>query len=116
MLVVDGLCAWCTGPPRLCGSETCSHFCFIFYGLCSLMLPTLPGYYTCFPVFLACYFRAELCQEALKCYVDNMMLKTPCYLPQNVLPVVTVTGLDIRWVGILSMDPRRGNDVVKANN
>lgn len=37
-------------------SETCSHFCFLLYNLCYLILPTLPEYDIGSPVFLRVLF------------------------------------------------------------
>lgn len=42
-----------------------------------------------------------------------MTLKAPCYLAQNMLPMVT-DWIGFRQVGISLMDQSEGNDVVKA--
>lgn len=65
VLVVDGLCAsWGVKVPQVSISETCCHFYFIFYSLCCLMLPTLPGLCICSPaslcVFLPFFYSCSI--------------------------------------------------------
>lgn len=101
--------------PYGCISETCSHFLFYLQFVMShtphgawilRLFSTFLGCVTSILLFLLNFcLRVGLCGETLKCCAGTVMLKILCYLSQNVLPMVTLTGLDTRQVGNLLDGP-----------